>query len=355
MKIVSYYIGRTLLSMVGLVVLLLATMELFIIFIGQLKDIGVGNFTVFKAFLYALMQVPYQIYLFFPIACLLGALIGLGLLAQNSELIVLQTSGVSRFQIAMTVLKSSFVVLILSMIIGEGLVPRLLAYSEQHKSNLTSGGQSLQTQAGLWARVQNHFIHINSVFSGTQLLGLSDYVFDEKQKLVQTTFAKSASYQHHHWELHDAAQTNLGESSVSSSHFLTLQWPVPLDRRVLIFNMQQPEQLRLNDLYHYIRSQHKNFISTTAFELNFWQRLAQPLSTCVMMLLSIPFIFGPLRSVSMGSRLLAGASVGFVFHIINRFFGPVSLAFHLSPFFAAIAPTVFFSLFALWLLQRKSI
>ncbi len=58
-------------------------------------------------------------------------------------------------------------------------------------------------------------------------------------------------------------------------------------------------------------------------QVAFWQRLAQPFTTLVMMMLAIPFIFGPLRSSTMGLRFIAGALMGFGFHMINRLFWTV--------------------------------
>ena len=71
-----------------------------------------------------------------------------------------------------------------------------------------------------------------------------------------------------------------------------------------------------------------------------------------MMLLAIPFVFGPLRSSSMGAKLLAGISVGFGFHLLNRFFVPISAVLHWPPLLAALAPTVLFALFSLYLMRQ---
>ena len=71
-----------------------------------------------------------------------------------------------------------------------------------------------------------------------------------------------------------------------------------------------------------------------------------------MMMIAIPFIFGPLRSSTMGSKLLAGAAVGFGFNILNRFFGPLSHVYQWPPFLAAIIPTCIFALLGVYLMRR---
>ena len=59
-----------------------------------------------------------------------------------------------------------------------------------------------------------------------------------------------------------------------------------------------------------------------------------------------------LRSSTMGSKLLAGATVGFGFHIINRFLGSVSQVYQFPPVIAAIGPTCLFALLGLYLMRR---
>jgi lipopolysaccharide export system permease protein len=54
----------------------------------------------------------------------------------------------------------------------------------------------------------------------------------------------------------------------------------------------------------------------------------------------------------MGSKLLAGATVGFGFHMINHFFGPVSQVMQWPPAIGAIAPTCVFALFGFYLMRR---
>ena len=88
------------------------------------------------------------------------------------------------------------------------------------------------------------------------------------------------------------------------------------------------------------------------YALPFWQRMLQPLATCVMILLAIPFVFGPLRQVSMGLRMLAGLGVGFSFYLLNQFFVPFSTVFQVPPFLAAVLPTCLFFLLGLFLLRR---
>ena len=60
-----------------------------------------------------------DIEMFFPMAVLQGALIGMGMLASNSELVVMQASGMSRLQITMSAMKPLCPLMLLVMVLGE--------------------------------------------------------------------------------------------------------------------------------------------------------------------------------------------------------------------------------------------
>ena len=129
-------------------------------------------------------------------------------------------------------------------------------------------------------------------------------------------------------------------------------WDVPLKPSILGVSSSEPDEMTLHELRQFLRAQKLSHQTTFNYQLAYWQRLIQPVTTMVMMVLAIPFIFGPLRSSTMGSKLLAGAIVGFGFHIINRFFGPVSQVFQWPPEIAAFGPTCLFALLGLYLMRR---
>lgn len=72
-----------------------------------------------------------------------------------------------------------------------------------------------------------------------------------------------------------------------------------------------------------------------------------------MLLVALSFIFGPLRSVTMGARMLLGVITGFVFHMTNQVFGPIAQVFHLPPVLGALLPSLLFAAAAIYVMQRQ--
>ncbi len=89
LKILDLYIGRIILSTTLLSLTVLLVLSGMFRFIDQLKLTDRGDYTVLTAAMFSLFTVPGDLVMFFPMAALIGGLIGLGMLASNSELVVM--------------------------------------------------------------------------------------------------------------------------------------------------------------------------------------------------------------------------------------------------------------------------
>jgi lipopolysaccharide export system permease protein len=351
-KLLNRYIAKTVLSSIGLVTLMLAGLQIFILFVNQLDDLGRANFGIFEAASYVLLQMPYQVYLFFPMASLLGSLIGLGVMANYHELVVMRAAGMSIWQVTFAVLQAAVVVILLVTAIGETVVPKLAAIANDRKLQAMSQGQALRTSKGMWLRNGNDFITIGSVLPNNDLKHVFQFHFDDNNHMRFARKMETITYQQGTWTAFDVSESVIDDDRTSANHYDKMVWDVPLKPNILQIGSDEPDEMTLKEIHQYLRIQKKNHQSAMNYQLAYWQRILQPITTVVMMVLAIPFIFGPLRSSTMGSKLLAGATMGFGFHMINRIFGPISQVFQLPVEVAAFGPTILFALLGLFLVKR---
>jgi lipopolysaccharide export system permease protein len=352
MKILDRYIAKTVLTSIGLVALMLLGLQIFILFVDQLSDLGRADYGIMQAAFFVLLQVPYQVYLFFPMASLLGSLIGLGVMANHSELVVMRSSGMSIMQITASVLKAAVVLIILVTALGETVIPYLSYYANNYKTAAVSGGQTLRTAKGLWLRHDNDFISVGRIISPNELEDIYQFRFDNLHHLKIARLISNAKYTGQGWIAYNVQQTEFNLDKTIAHTFASFPWDVPVKPKILSISSVEPDEMTLHELNRYIREQKRTHQNVHNYQFAFLQRIIQPITTIVMMILAIPFIFGPLRSSTMGSKLLVGAAVGFSFHILSRFFGPVSTVFQLPPELAALGPTFLFALLGLYLMRR---
>lgn len=352
MKIADRYIATTVINTTLICLLMLIGITIFISFIQEMSDLGTGNYNFLAATFYVFLELPNQIYTFFPMAMLVGVSLGLGLLANHSELTVLRASGMSLTKITWAVMKAALVFLVIFTLIGEWIGPLAVHAAENQKTMLTSRGQAMETSHGTWIRDGVNFLYIDSVLSHNHLQGISRYQFDKQRNLVTTSYAKSGTYQNEQWLMHDVVESQIKPDGIDTQHYPIANWHLTLNPKILRISAVDPEEMTMQQLYEYIHYLKKNALNATSYVLAFWQRLFKPLATLVMVWLAIPFVFGSFRRLTMGLRMMMGISLGFCFYILNEFFGPLTLVFQLPPLLGAIIPTFLFTITA-YTLQRR--
>jgi lipopolysaccharide export system permease protein len=343
MNILNKYISKTIIGTTSLVVLTLFAIEVFIKFTHEFPNIGSGGYGLKEVLMYVPLTLPYEVYQLFPMSGLLGSILGLGLLASHSELIVMRTSGVSLLNITASIVKTALLMAFVMLLLGEIVAPFLQQAATGLKSEKISNGQTFMTSQGIWLRDKNTFIHVEKILPDNHIQGITKYKFDDNQKLQTAAFAKDGYFKDDKWTFYEIGQTNFQNEETQSQHFPSQEWNITLPKKLLSVSSNDTEQKSLPELHSYIKYLNQSGLMSTNYEFIFWQRIFQPLSIVVMILLAIPFVFGPLRTVPMGVRMLTGVISGFAFYIINQFAGPLSTVYQFPPVLAAIFPTIVFA------------
>lgn len=351
-RILDWYIARSLFTTIMGTLFVLIGLSGLIKFVEQLRKIGDGEYDVSVALVYVLLSLPRDFEQFFPMATLLGGLVGMGMLASNSELVVMQAAGMSRFNIIQSAMKSAFVLILLVLAVGEWVTPYAEARAKEIRSQAISGGRLLATSQLTWAKDGDDFVSIGQVIQRDFLQDVSIYRFDEKMVLTRLTRGKQARFREANWYLSDVSQTDFTDDLISLKNSDEVLWETSLTPDKLGIFAIKPEALSIQGLFDYIDYLEQNLQDSSRYQLALWRKLFQPIAVCIMLLMALSFIFGPLRSVTMGARIIMGVLVGFGFFITNEIFGPVSLVYQLPPAIGAILPSIVFAWIATWMLKR---
>lgn len=333
MNIIDRYLGRTIihttLSVLGILLILFALIQL----ISETRDIGTGHYTLTSAFSYVLLTLPSQFYNFFPIAILLGSILGLNVLSKHSELMILHANGVSLYQMAWSLIKATLWMVFITVLIGEGLAPHAARLAESHKFFLTTKGQTLTTQQGsVWIRDGHNFIYIQSILDPTHLNHVNCYQFDDDNNLLKASFAKQVNYKAKAWHAYDIATSLITLNKVKKKFIAHEIWPFSFSPKLLTISIIKPEEMSLRQLHEYIHYRKKNHLNTSPYSFAFWKRIVEPISLWVMMCLAIPFSFKHLRTLATSLKTLAGITIGFSFYLLNNFLGPFAIVYQWPPF-----------------------
>lgn len=345
------YIGTQVFFAILAVLGVIVGLALLFAFIDELGELS-ASYGVAEAATYVLLGAPQRVHELLPMAALIGCLVGLGTLASSSELTVMRAAGVSLGRIVWAVMKPMLVLVLAGVLIGEYVAPWSENLAQSGRSLAQGGGEAQSSRRGLWHRQGEEFIHVNSVQPGGVLYGVTRYRFDAERRLLSASFARRAMYQGDHWLLEDVATTRFHADRSEVQQALSERWDVQLNPQLLGTVVMEPDALSLTGLWSYAHYLAEQGLNNGRYWLAFWTKVLQPLVTAALVLMAISFIFGPLRSVTLGQRIFTGVLVGFVFRIAQDLLGPSSLVFGFSPLLAVLLPAGVCALAGVWLLRR---
>lgn len=347
------YIGRSLLTSITLVLSVMLAMTIFFVLVDTLPDYGKGSFGLYEIARYVLFSQARQLYELFPMATLIGTLMGLSALALNSELIAMRAAGVSVPRIMLAAMKTGLALILAVVLLGEFVVPTAENEAQLGRAQALAAGLQ-QKGTGLWLRDGAVFVNIGEVLPDLSLLRLNIYQMDDQARLIAQTSAQRARHETGAWRLEAVRESRIEKNRVRVRQLQDMTWQTVLTPEMVNVFSIRPEGLSMLQLTRYIEHLRQNSQDTARFRLAFWQKLLLPFATAVMMLLAAPFVFRHFRSGGMSQRIFIGIMLGLTFVVLNRSFGYFGLIYGLPPLLGAAMPIVLFLLLALGLLRRNS-
>lgn len=381
LKVLGRYVKRNaLLAIIGAVIGLWA-LQLIFSYLSELDSLD-DNYTTSEAIKYIFYRSPYFLEQFIPTGALLGAVVGLGLLANKSELVVMRAAGVSIYRIVGWVLQPALIFVLLALAINQFVLP----HSNQLAKDINDeDSSSLVTSVrGYWT-MQPRFESLesgNTKSDGSDILyidyadvqgnigevkrwhldsngNLQSAIHAEGgqyigRKSLATTDGKLSEQYRYEWQLNNMTKLNINqgfESSQAISPSDTLSLPFAPESVYLL--TRKAEDLSLTQLYEhrqFMRGQGKRSLE---HELAFWQKLLSPLSILSLVIVACSFVFGSLRTHSLGLRIVVALLFGLLFSYVQDLVGFVSLATGFSPMLMVLLPILGSAALGFYLIKRQ--
>lgn len=345
------YIGRHILGAILAVLLIVVGLDLVSALLDQLEDVDdYYSFTDVLQFLG--LTVPRRLYEYIPLSSLVGCLIGLGVLASHSELTVMRAAGFSTARILLAVFKPVMLLAALALVLGQYVAPYAEQKAQSFRALAQSGGGALSSKYGIWHREGPLFIHINAVEPGGVVHGVTRYRFSEDNQLESSSFARMGWFENEQWQLQDVRLTRFTDAGTQAETLPIESWESGLTPELLSVIVVDPVDLSISGLWSYSQYLQEQGVKADSYLLAFWGKVLQPFAILALVLIGVSFIFGPLRSVTVGQRIIAGVIFGLIFKFAQDLLGPASTVFGFPPFIAASVPILICGLAGVWLLRR---
>lgn len=349
---IDRYVARHVVQSSLVCLLALVVLFSFISFVDDLGNVGKGAYSLDRALEYVALTTPRRAFELFPLAALIGALMGLGTLASTSELTVIRSAGVSVRRLCFAVMAGASILMLFAVALGELVAPSAERLAQGMRSVAISDELEVNTRFGFWVRDGNSFINIRRVSPGNRMENVSIYEFDADRQLRVATHAGRATHRDEQWMLEDIVQSHVRTDGVTRVELAAANWASLFEPDLVNVVSVRPESLSVIGLRRYMAYLGKNNLDTGPFELALWHKFIYPIATGVMILLAVPMVLGRLKAAGLGQRIVVGVLVGIGFHVLNQASGHLGVVYGLSPAISAVGPTLLFAVAAGWMLSR---
>lgn len=381
LKVLSRYVKlNALLAIVGAVIGLWA-LQLVFSYLSELDSLD-DSYTMGEAIKYIFYRSPYFLEQFIPTGALLGAVVGLGLLANKSELVVMRAAGVSVYRIVGWVLQPALIFVLLALLINQFILPHSNQLAkeindEDSTSLVTSvrGYWTVQprfenTKAGRTKPDGSDILYIDYADVQGNIGEVKRWHLDNNGNLQTAVHAEGGQYigrepldtvssepseqYRYEWQLNNMTKLMINqgfESSQAISPSDTLSLPFAPESVYLL--TRKAEDLSLTQLYEHRQFMRQQGQRSLSHELAFWQKLLSPLSILSLVIVACSFVFGSLRTHSLGLRIVVALLFGLLFSYVQDLVGFVSLATGFSPLLMVLLPIIASAILGGYLLKRQ--
>ncbi len=353
MTLLDRYIARTLLSAIALVMAVLLMLGMLFVFIGEQGDVGTGHYGMLDALVYSALSVPQFALEAFPAGALVGALLGIGLLARSQELTVMRASGMSKSRLSVAVLISAGLLIGVALLIGEFLAQPLGQLADERKAFSKYANISFAGAGGAWIRDGDTILNVQGRSSLAQFGGMLIFELTSDNRVAAVGRAEHATAAGPQtWQLQNYSESRFVNNSVISLSRAQRALHTAAGADLLQLSVSDPGELALHTLYTAIRYLYANKLDAKQYIFAFWSRVARTAGILAALLFALPFGFGVLRGASLSARTTLGLTLGILYFFLQRLVESGTLVFNLNPLLLAWIPTALLGLGALLLIWR---
>jgi lipopolysaccharide export system permease protein len=342
MNVLRRYVSSSILRSVGTVLMVLVVVTSLVQFVAQLDDIGVGSYGLREALLFVFLGIPQTVVQALAAATLLGALLALGHLATQSELVAMRAAGVSTLQLCGAVGVAGFVLAVAVGLLGDSFGPTLGAYAREMRAQTLLDDSVLASGQSTWLKEGNVIVNLRRG-NGDLAFDSGVYLFEFGNDRVLTAIGRGESAEldeRSEWALVNYAETRFSDDGVAVATQPESEQRYAFNTELFGLSVVRHDLLATPALRRYIDYLTTNGLDARRYVIAYWSRWAEVVSVPFMALLALAFVFGGLRSAGTGARLVVGLIIGLGFYVADEVMSNSGAVFDLDPLVVAWAPTV---------------
>lgn len=340
MSILSGYLMRSILASTSLVLVVLLSLGTLFGFIAEL-DNQMGDYGIAQALLFTVLGIPQLAFEMLPMATLIGALLGLGGLASNSELVVMRSAGLSVARLSGMVAATGVVLMVFTVLIGEYIGPPLDHFARSIRNEARFQQDERNSGNAAWVKDGPVILHLERVNSEFDFGRIYLFRFNDDNSLRSIARAENSGIDDSDkWILENFRETRFQDDGVQVVQSSLAVESFDLSGDLLGITLVKPVSLSAKGLLSYIGYLKKNNLSSRQYETELWSRLSTTLTIVLMPVLALAFVFGTLRVSGAGGRLMIGVLIGLGYYLASEMIANSGQVYNLNPAFVTWLPSL---------------
>jgi lipopolysaccharide export system permease protein len=346
MRIIPAYVLRHFLPVFALSMVGFVGIYLMVDFFERVDSMLGSNVPFREVYTYFMFKIPLIVTQGIPMASLLSAIIALGLLKRNRELIAMETAGVNPSYYVAPIVMTAFVLALVHFSVAEFAARPLNAKIDAiwQVSVERQKAAPWMNPENMWYRDENTIYQIRLYDRAKNVMELASIFFlDSNFRITQRIDARSITWTNPGWRADDGLIIGFQNGNISQQKFDRKELDLNVSPKDFATSQTLPDNLSWMDLCRYVEKIESEGFSSTPYRVDLHMRIALPFATFILTLLGI--LVALRQGLHGGIAGGAGISlcVAFAFMAISNVGSSLSSAGVLSPFIGVWAGNVIFA------------
>ncbi len=289
--------------------------------VEELRDFVDHKVPLYKILEYYVYFGGWVIKSFFPMFILLSVLFSVSILARRQEILAMKSTGLSLYRIAAPILLTTLILAGAHFWYNEFIFPpankkrlEIKEFTIENKSK-----RSLERVHNIYRQIAKGYFYTIGSFNVERREGTDLRVFrSEGNRLAEIITAERLEYVDHRWLASNGVVRTFDTTGESFREFNSLQLPdieeVPEDFSKRI---GKPEDMGYEELKKYIELMKRTGGPYVRESIDLDIKMAFPLSSCIVVLICIPFAANPRRG-GIAVSFALGTMVSLLYFVLFR-------------------------------------
>jgi lipopolysaccharide export system permease protein len=353
MTVLSRYITATYLKLLALTAGSFVAIYLVIDLLEKLSRFSQASGNPQYILFFYLYKIPAIINQVMPMAILMSTLLTLGILSRSSEIVAMQSCGISLKRIAMPLLVIAFFLSIFTFFSNEAIIPSTSQKLKYIQEVLIEGKNpsTFFRLNNIWYRDNNYILQAQLFIPTTWTLkGVTLWQTTDVMQPTKRLDAEDGVWNGSYWTLKNVVERSFSGGKVTETRKIA-SLPVPLQLKINDLKVwdKYADDMGFFKLKQYTEKLQKAGYDATKYQAQMYAKISMPFACLIMAFVGIPFSLRGGRSSGIAVGIGLSIGIGFAYFIINAIlisFGETGI---LPPMVSAWAANFIFALSAIWL------